>query len=873
MESGFTALALRIERTLESRLVRLLILVLIVASVVPAAALDEHVAPVFLVVFGLELTGRITLMVCHVRYRRVFDWLLVTVDIAAFLSFLPQSILGELATPFRLVRLLLLLRFARALSEDLYTVLTRREQLQQFGLVTVAVITLAFASAVALSLLGIQDASDPNLGSGADFWDRMWWAFRQIESPDNLIPTLHPHDPSVLVLSLFLTISGVFLVSFIIGLGANIVEQVVRAERRRPIPHHGHTLVLGAVEDGAYLVREFVRIYEKNAVLRRLRIGELFLWAFRGGPRPRRHALPRIALLGKEHTPPAYLLDPSMRWVTYRQGQSPDGEALSLVRCAEAKRAIVLANPRLGHDADAVSIAALTTFRDQNPDGQVFVEVLQSQNEPLVRSVGGPGTFSLDVPKFLGAFLSQHLVVPGVEAVYRNLLTATGSELYTHVFVETRELSTLAAWSQKEQLCSFSMLAREARQAGLVLIGVLVGEGAFGRTAKGLIPIDNLTLHLNPHGEDDLIRIDSLRGLVAQASSYLPLRVFARRLLRRAPSTQDLHAKHESPQASGPEDTSKMQVAIRLSATVVRRVLVVGYSPALGPFLKTLAASDPGGEVTVAIGDRSDGRMSLRERLGLLDLGLDIEQCLKDRRATVWLGHDGLPTQHKNSKAPTDRTQVTLCIHTGANLTEFAMNQLSAGPEIPQPLDAAVFLSDPDSPDRDARTLLRVLRFAEALEAGDVPRGAGLHIMAEFVSEKRGRRLESELEARRCGFKDADALHVTLLSTDRLKSYFMVHSAFVPGVTQVYETLLRPRGQGIFRVELDEGPGATLTAKNVLDALQHARLILLAIDQPGKGLTVSATLPKSFQPGDGLFVLGDRKTATDTGLVIGSRQF
>ncbi len=819
-----------VERATESRTARLLLVALIVLSVLPFPWIERFLWPVFLFGFGLELVARLVLMT-EPRHRRLFDWVLVAVDVAAFVSFLPlETLAGEVATPLRLARLLLLLRFMRTLTADVYMVVTRREQLQQFTLVTIAVATMAFVSAVILSLFKVVDEGDPNLERSADFWDRMWWSFRQIESPDNLVGTLDV-PPTLALLSLVLTIMGVFVVSFIIGLGANVVGQVVRAERRRPIPYRNHTVVIGAVADGEHLVREFVRIYEKNRSLRRVRPVEVFDWVFRDGPRPRRHALPRMSLLGPEEEPPAYLYEGGMRWVVYRQGDGTTGEALDLINASEAKRAILLANPGAGPDSDAITVAALTAFRERNPDGHVFVEVMESDNEDLMLDVGGAGTFPLDVPSFLGRFLVHHLVIPGIEAVYRSLLTADGSEVYTHVFVEKREIDAVVRFASAHETLPFSNLARDARRHGVLLIGVLLGDEGFGLTGRGLIPVDQLTPLLNPLASNSEIPIRRLRGLIGVSVSYLPLRRYARRLLRAGLELP--------PRPAGPESFDAA-ACLSVSPKPVERVLVVGYSPALCELLRTLGRFVPGVQVIVALSARAQDQTSLRERVA--GLGLGLTEAPGRAGEQVSLGSTG--------------ARVTVYTHQGSDLTQFAVERLEA------PVDAAVFLSDPDSPDRDARTLLRVLRFARALEDGVAPRGHKLHLVVEFTSEQRGHRLEQELERRRCGFPDQRSLRVTLLSTDRLKNYFMVHSAFVPGVTELYERLLMPEGQTILRLDLEgaaDQAGGTFTIGEIAAALEEHACVPLAIERSGGEVVLQPSEEERFRTGDvdAIFVLGD----------------
>ena len=90
-------------------------------------------------------------------------------------------------------------------------------------------------------------------------------------------------------------ITGIFVFSYLIGIGTNVVEQVLRAERRRPISYRRHTLVMGDVHEAEALVTEFVAIYDKNRLLRRMAPTDIVRWLLGRGPRPRRRARPGSA--------------------------------------------------------------------------------------------------------------------------------------------------------------------------------------------------------------------------------------------------------------------------------------------------------------------------------------------------------------------------------------------------------------------------------------------------------------------------------------------------------------------------------------------------------------------------------------------------
>jgi hypothetical protein len=838
-----------VDRVIEHRLTKAALAILVIISLLPLDQGIEHaLRPLFFSVFGAELAFRWYSWRRRHQSQSLMRAAFAMVDGLALLSFLPlELVIGEeqaqLLALFRLTRLLMLLRFAQDLALDIYTILTRREQLQQFALVTGAVLILSFVSAVILSQLSIPHDEDGR----ASFGEKLWWSFRQMESPDNLVPTLE-HNPILIALSLGLTVTGVFIISFIIGIGTTIVDQVVRSERRRPLAYHGHTLVTGAVHASEVLIREFVRIYAKN---RQIPSPEkLLTWLRHMSPLASAKGFPRVALLGQRDDPPPYLWEPLMRWVVYREGDAAEPSSLDRVSAPRVKRAILLARDDLLHDADAVTVATLAAFRAMNKEAHTFVEVTDSASVPIVAQVGGPGTVALDVPRLLGMFLCQHLVTPGVERLYRDLLTADGSEIYTHVFVDEDERAALRA-SAKESHVSFAELARIAlARHGVYLFGVFLGDEEVRRGRDRLVPSDELVPWLNPYvlplddprpealgARPGLVPIEKLRGLVAVAESYLPLAEVARDIAIGAGVAQPANAD------PAPHEVEAIFRSTDLPPAVPRRVALIGASDALPSLLHELSRYVPGIECTLFVSQRGEQRVPLPRRLENLNVGYD--------------AHEPLPGTSGRAFDLERGGRITIYSHEGPDLAGFAGRVLMKQ----GPLEAAVFLSEPEGEERDARTALRILRFVKLLEEAKVPHGESLHVLAEFISIDKGAHIQQHVDGRTCGFNHEQDLKLTLVSTGTIKNYFMVHSAFVPGVAGLYEQLLQERGQEIVRLRFRAVPGLASTSIQAIQAaLRPLGAIAFAVERRDRELLL-APPPEQRLAADeivGVYAIADR---------------
>ncbi|MBI2571164.1 MAG: hypothetical protein HYV63_29515 [Candidatus Schekmanbacteria bacterium] len=833
---------MRLADFLDARPVKVVTAFLLVASVLPYWQLELRFQSGFLAVFGLQWLLRLLLISGRFGSARRGDYLFVVIDLAVFASFLPllQVAPALVQTALHLCRLFALLRYARELLLDVYAIVTRREQLDQFVLIGIAIVALAFGSAVLLSQLGISHDYGTSSARSELFVDRLWWSFRQLESADNLVENLAAH-PLISAMSLVLTVAGVVIFSFVIGIGASVVGQVIKADRRRPLGFRGHTLVIGPVHDNEQVVDELVRLYDRNRLLRRRDFKDIWDWLFRGAPPPRRHALPRIALLGTDEELPPFLYDDEKRWVAYRHGDPAELSALARVTAHFAKRAIMLAISRSGYDVDAPTLTALSAFREVNPTAHVYVEVLDSRHTDLVTAIGEGGTFPLDVSRFLGLYLCQHIINPGLQAVYQELLTADGSELYTHIFVEPQEIQALSRLGAGGCV-SFADVARMAYlEHGVLLTGAFLGEGTPPRLRGRLISSERLVTWLQPEtsaggvavsrlgGLPGRLPVACLRGLSGLADSYRPLKRFARALCQgRGELTAAAAAQRRLPGIGGlaPAERERLQDALaglQVSGHGPRRVLVVGYGPSLRALLGELARHLAEVEILLVMNARGGESLAWDERIEMLGLGIDPGLLRKDEaRTQVRLEHGG---------------KLTLSMHFGSDLASYAVGQLA----VFGAAETAVFLSDPDSEDRDARTSMRVMRFTRALERVGVPRPPALHVVAELAALEKGYRLERHFHARG---KAIGGVPVTFtsISTEQLRNYFMVHSAFVPGVMSLFEELLGAGSQQLSRLELpDAAPDLTVTAAALFEAV--ARFPCLPIGVESRSGSVSINPP------------------------------
>jgi hypothetical protein len=418
-------------------------------------------------------------------------------------------------------------------------------------------------------------------------------------------------------------------------------------------------------------------------------------------------------------------------------------------------------------------------------------------------------------------FLCQHLLMPGIETLYRDLLTADGTEIYTHLFDDADDQAGLAALPES---LSFADVAAAGARVGVVVLGVYLGTERVRRNRRGVVVMDGLRQWLNPADDvhDETLRTlgarrgqiptRSLRGLIGIAESYLPLRSFAAAIAHGqvAPVSDVSH-----------DALDAVERALTAPPRGPMRVALIGASDSLPSLLRELALFVPGVDVQLFLSSRGGERTPLGRRLEALGVGVD--------------SHDPLPGIAGRQVSLPRGGALRIYTHDAPDLARFAAERLREGP----PVEAAVFLCEAEGSDRDARTAMRVLRFLRMLEDGTMPQGERLHLVAEFLSIDKGTYLQRHVDVRRCGFASVDDLRLTLIARETIKSYFMVHSSFVPGVSAIYDELLEERGQDIVRFAWSGGGGGVIWA-DIVEVLRRRGAIAVALERRDR--TVSLAL-------------------------------
>jgi hypothetical protein len=522
----------------------------------------------FFAIFATEVGLRAVLLLCppadeagQRRRPRVVEALFLLLDVVATLSFLDWSGLWDARylRLFRLSRLVLLAGYWRGFLGDLWSIASQRERRYQFGFVA-AVVVITTVTAAVLLHVGVDTPHDfdgdghvwawqqdgepaPPEGESAAadpedelFRTRLWWAFRQVEDPGNLVE--QPRDLTLLLISLVLTIGGLLVFSFLIGVGTTVVEELVVLSRQRRLGLRRHVVVIGGGRHAHFLLEELSGFQAKR-VLRA-----------------------RLVLLGETPDRPAVLREGALRRVQYRHGDPSRPDHLLRADVDRASLVIVLGDDAGG---DAVLVSRILAVRQVNPTCRIVADVQRAQNVRSVREAGGPGTAPVPTRRLIGLFLAAELLFPGLDAVVRELLTSVGQELY------------LAAWPGGEgRIERFDRLAAAAaRDRGVALLGLRTGEGRHSRQV------------LNPPPE---AVVEGVTGLLVLARSAAAARDFADWAAGEAPRRGD--------DGPGPEVP---ELVLSPELRRLGRLLVCGFREEVGDLLAELGQFRRGLEVRLMV--------------------------------------------------------------------------------------------------------------------------------------------------------------------------------------------------------------------------------------------------------------------------------
>lgn len=820
----------RVERALHSFWVRVLLSLLILASLLPHPS-DHLTDLLFLVVFGLELALRVAVFVNPppdeadgARYtrRRALTAVSLVLDFVALLTFVPWAGLTGLVEArwlrlVRLLRMLLLIGYWSPILRDTWHVLTRHDRMRQVSLLGLMVGLLAFAGATVLAHIPV-DHTDFN-GDGhanvadASFWPRLWWAFRQVQDPGNMIND--PGEVAVVIVSLLLTVAGLFVVSFLIGLATDIVRELVTLARNRPVGWKKHTVIVHATPGLPRLLSELMGYYEK---------------IFRPA---------QFVVADQADEPPAVLRTGELARVRWRQIDDR-GEGLTQhTDVATARRVVVLARTDAPFP-DAQSAATVLDVREANAKGWVVVEVLDPNNAAAARVAGGARTVVVSSEKLLGIWALAAIRRPEQIAVAWDLLaTRGGAEVYTCYYDADGMPGPGVPWLAQRQpfvdlvVDGLAMpqdpQAKRRHLGGVVPIGVVyqrAGGAPGGSHEDGDLVLGPVAIEARP-----------VRALVAIGDQFDAVERVATKL-------------HRGQLEVGPREAKRVALgAASANRRPPKKVLVCGFRPGTAVVCAGLLSESVDVEIVLVMRHEESVReaaQTLREH----GLGESRGRCFAGRFDVVagdrdgearfaWVPNDGVATSGAVTLVRADWT------------SERTLAGLEPGVEHVSSYDL-VLLMGAHAPEYDGRTSMACLKIANLARATPERFGKEQRVIAGIADTELGRRLEVSFG------RATQSPRMSVLPTEDLRALFVFQSIAVPGWEAIFLELLGPGGKGLVRLPVVSGP-ETLSHAELARAVAAHGVLLAVEERDGARRYAPAPSDPPWSIGDiaAVWVLGD----------------
>ncbi len=271
------------------------------------------------------------------------------------------------------------------------------------GLATLLFLLLA-AAIVAGFGLGIAE------GESANFIESFWQALTRVFDSGTFSGD---NGWALRIVTLVITLGGVFLVTALIGLIASSIDQRIAdlGKGRSPVLETGHVLVLGW---SARLFSVLSELIEANS--------------------NQKHAT--VVILAEEAKTTmddavrARIGDSGTTEIVCRTGDPASHADLALVNAAGARSIVVLAGE--GSEGDAHAVRATLAVLSQETDRRIpiVVEMLDSRNARSLTVAAGDQVLTVEADDIIAKVTAQACYQAGLGVVYRELLDFAGDEIY-----------------------------------------------------------------------------------------------------------------------------------------------------------------------------------------------------------------------------------------------------------------------------------------------------------------------------------------------------------------------------------------------------------------------------------------------------------
>ncbi len=302
---------------------------------------------VVIIFFSVELVLRYLIMKnmnFDSEKEKRYEWFFWWLDMLATIVMVPALAIIPYGAALRSLRLIRLLRPWMVIIRNLKDVMREGQFMQEINLIVLVLAVISIAGGIFGNFVmqgfdftqdGIVDEQDDGM------IPKIWFAFRLFTDPGNTVT--FPATSAIAIYSIFAVIIGVFIFAFFIGIGANIVSDLMHKLRNERLIITRHMVIFGWNNIAPYIITHLRLVAERSFF----------------------HL--KLVLLHHDEQVPEILLEE--KWVTYRYGDAKNVQDLQRVNLSAARQALVLL-PSEQREAETLpeSFYSLVAIRNIQPD-------------------------------------------------------------------------------------------------------------------------------------------------------------------------------------------------------------------------------------------------------------------------------------------------------------------------------------------------------------------------------------------------------------------------------------------------------------------------------------------------------------------------
>ncbi len=421
----------------------------------------------FFSLFFIESIFRLVLLIwsiqAHIRGTHVReggwkaligDFILWIVDLLATISFLEFLPFGNALRFLRLLRLIKLSRYFSSFFNELGQIINRRSIRRQFFIVFILLIVISFVVGLIFYVAEEQDVLEYT-----------WWSFKTLFDPGEMVDyDALTEDEQVqiisdeqeqeqdkefdsigaikLTFSLVLTIIGLLLLSFFIGIGTQVVENLIEITKYKKLNFKNHIIIFGWASGTETMINEILNVMEDNQMLNKL------------------------VLLQTYDNSLEDTIELKFKDVLSRYYKDNTSETLLKIGIEKASMCIIFGESSGINDGDSDIIKKILTVKEiNNPNLYIVSLINEEKNRIPAREVGSDTVIVKD--SFMGFYLCQNILKPDLKDFYQEVMTASGSEFYFQDISKTKLIDI------KDKYISYQSLYMRLIEKECTFVGVI----------------------------------------------------------------------------------------------------------------------------------------------------------------------------------------------------------------------------------------------------------------------------------------------------------------------------------------------------------------------------------------------------------------